>query len=232
MFWNDLQQCLVQKLIPIHNSLTKFTPYHSLRDELPEQIMACYHLKEDDRVLELGGSIGRNTCIINSILKDKTKHVVLEPSPLELIGLGTNKINCNLGFQIEPSAISNIPLYSKGWYTFHNEIPGSIRIHTINYNDLISKYDISFTTLVIDNEGNFPQTLKDFPNILENIRLLIIEHDFNSQEDINFFYDTMTKNGFELTTKYLKDYPFGPGIEWSNGIREDPIFVSAWVRNL
>ena len=46
--------------------------------------MTVKHLKHDDCVLEFGGSIGRNSCVINTILSDKTKHVVVEPSTLEL----------------------------------------------------------------------------------------------------------------------------------------------------
>ena len=81
-----------------------------------------------------------------------------------------------------------------------------------------------------DNEGNFCDTLKSFPNILDNIRLLIIEHDFNSFDDINFFKETLKKNNFTLKIKYMKNSKFGPGNNWPHGVIGDPIFVSAWIR--
>ena len=48
------------------------------RDEYPEQLMTVTYLKPDDVVLEIGSNIGRNTCIIASVLKDDRNLVTLE----------------------------------------------------------------------------------------------------------------------------------------------------------
>ena len=95
------------------------------------------------------------------------------------------------------------------------------------YNDALENLN---NVLVIDNEGNFVDNLKDFPEILDGVRLLQIEHDFNSEEDIQFFYSTMKQNNFKMTDKFLKTERFGPGINWFDGIRTDPIFVSVWEK--
>ena len=215
---------------PIHNKLINFQPKEQLINEIPEQIMACVNIRPDDCVLELGGSIGRNSCVINSILNDKAQHLVIEPSITEAKKLKFNRDNNNLGFLIEESAISDAPLYSKGWYTFSTQIPGSVKVNTISYNDIVSKYKLSFNVLVIDNEGNFVSMLKSYPNILDGIRLLIIEHDFNSMDDLKYFNDVMKSNQFSNKSNYLKSDKYGPGNNWGDGVIGDPIFVSVWEK--
>ena len=63
------------KLNEIHKKLK--IKYGTLTDEYPEQIMAVTYLKGHENVLEIGGNIGRNTLVINSILKEG-KLVTLE----------------------------------------------------------------------------------------------------------------------------------------------------------
>lgn len=230
--WNDLRTCTLTKLIPIHKSLSNFYPPNEIIREIPEQIMACLLLNENDSVLEFGGSIGRNSCVINTILKDKSKHVVIEPNPTEYAGLEKNRVLCGLEYKTESAAISKVPLYSKHWDTYTEKVEDSILVNTITYDDFKLKYDISFNTIIIDNEGNFPQTLRDYPSILDGIRLIIIEHDFRSLEDLQYFVDVMKSNGFVLNAYYLKHYPHAPGMNWSCGVIGDPIFVSGWTRDI
>lgn len=219
----------IQKLKNIHNSLS-FTNKSQLNMEIPEQLMAVKHITPDSIVLELGGSIGRNSCVINSILDTKTNHVVIEPSTKELSMLQTNRDSNNFGFFIENSAISNVPLYSLNWYTYLTQIPGSVEVNTINYDDLLTKYKLKFNTLVIDNEGNFVNMLKDFPTILDGIKLLIIEHDFNTEDDLYYFKKTLTQSGFKMEDMFLKTERYGPGMNWADGVNTDPIFVSVWKK--
>ena len=136
----------------------------------------------------------------------------------------------NFKFFIENSAISSVPLYSLGWNTYKTQVENSTEVKIIDYNDLLNKYNINFDTLVIDNEGNFVDMLKDFPNILDNIRLLIIEHDFNTDDDLHYFNEIMTNKGFRVNDAFLKEEKYGPGINWSDGLVTDPIFVSVWKR--
>ena len=219
----------IQKLIDIHNGLS-FTDKAKLNMEIPEQLMAVKHITPDSVVLELGGSIGRNSCVINSILDTKTNHVVIEPSTKELSILQENRDSNNFGFFIENSAISNVPLYSLHWNTYPTQIPGSIEVNTIGYNDVLEKYKLTFNTLVIDNEGHFVGMLTDFPTILDGIKLLIIEHDFNTEDDLCYFKKTMTQSGFTMKDMFLKTDRYGPGMNWCDGLNTDPIFVSVWKK--
>ena len=194
--------------------------------------MTLKHLKSNDIVLELGGSIGRNSCIINYCLENKKNHVVIEPSNKELNILKHNRNINNLQFNIENSAISKFPLYSIGWKTNKENVIGSTSVNITTYDDIKKKYNLNFNTLIIDCEGTFVNMLKEFPDILSNIRLVIIEHDFNSQDDLSFFYKTMANNNFTIHDKYLKNDKYGPGNNWRDGVKTDPIFISVWNKIL
>ena len=219
----------IQKLIDIHKGIC-FSEKSELDNEIPEQLMAVKHITPDCIVLELGGSIGRNSCIINSILDTKTNHVVVEPSKIELSILQQNRDSNNFEFFIENSAISKVPLYSLSWYTYPTQIPDSVEVNTIGYNDVLEKYKLKFNTLVIDNEGHFVGMIKDFPTILDGIKLLIIEHDFNTEDDLCYFKKIMTQSGFTMEDMFLKNDRYGPGINWNDGLKTDPVFVSVWKK--
>ena len=108
----DKIDLLFGKLEGIWEQLLSFSPdKNHLREEIPEQLMALHSIQSNDSVLELGGSIGRNSFIINSLLKDKSKHVVIEPSTQEISELTRNKTDNNLDFSIENVAISKKPLF-------------------------------------------------------------------------------------------------------------------------
>lgn len=221
---------LEQRLFELHNTLN-FTNKNNLKKEIPEQLMVLKHIKPTDVVLEFGGSIGRNSCIISKILNDSNNLVTIEPNSSERINLEKNRLLNSFNFKIEPNVLSNIPLYSIGWNTYKNNVPGSTFVNNISWDTLLNKYNLNFNVFIIDNEGNFVDNLKTFPTMLENINLLSIEHDFNSEYDLNYFVNTMNKNGFKMIDKYMKNDKYGPGINWSDGVKTDPIFVSVWEKN-
>ena len=220
---------MYEKLEKIHKKLN-FTNKKELKKEIPEQIMIVKHLYPDARVLELGGSIGRSTCVINSILTNKKNHVVVEPNPRERIGLKKNRELNNFSYQIEPAVISKQKMYSRAWKTYLEKVPNSMEVPNISFNELLEKYKIDFNVLIIDDEGNSIKMLKSFPNILDKIELISIEHDFNSVDDLNFFLTTMQNKNFKMIDKYDKEDTFGPGLSWSDGVETDPIFVSVWKK--
>lgn len=220
----------MDELLKIHEKLF-FTDKKKLLKEIPEQLMVLKHIKHNDIVLELGGSIGRNSCIINYLLSNKKNHVIIEPNLNEAKKLIKNRDLNNFKFQVETSAISNKKLYSKKWNTYDKPVKGSTEVSIISYNDLLEKYKLNFNVLIIDNEGNFVDTLKNFPQILMGIRLLQIEHDFKSEKDLKFFKLTMEKYNFSLKDKFLKEQKYAPGINWKHGIKTDPIFVSVWSKS-
>jgi len=95
---------LLDKLNDIHMSLN-FSDSNELKREIPEQLMVLKHLNKNDIVLELGGSIGRNSCIISNILNDSKNLVTIEPSPYEYKILENNRKLNNFNFKIETNVL-------------------------------------------------------------------------------------------------------------------------------
>ena len=226
-----------QKLVffPSHSDLTA--------DEVPEQIIALEYIHPEDKVVEFGGSVGRNSCVINRLLCNKSNHVVVEPSPYELANLRKNRDSNGLGFQIANYAVSKIPLFAKNWFSeiplvsrkwhlYSYEVEDSVPVKTVTWKEFQSTYQIAFNTVVADCEGAFVGMIEDFPEMLHGVSKIILEHDFLSRDQISAFYAKMVETNFTCVCKYLKTSAFAPGMDWPDGIKEDPVFVSVWRRTI
>jgi len=181
-------------------------------DEYPEQLMAVKYINENSKVLEIGGNIGRNTLIINCILKDPKNLVTLESDPNIARLLEDNlKIN-SFESHVEASALSLVPLIQNAWNTtpmIDNIIPdGWKQVSTINFSNLVKKYNVDFDTLVADCEGALYYILKDDSSILNNINLIIIENDFSDISHKEFVDSLFKTNGFNRI--YTESGGWGP----------------------
>lgn len=175
-----IDKTLDNKLSYIHSKLK--IKYGSLEDELPEQKMSVKYLTGNEKILEIGGNIGRNSLVIASILQTKHNNnfVVLESDPTISGQLRENRDLNHFNFHIENSALSKRKLIQRGWNTLVSDtlLPGYEEVNTITLNELQSKYNIIFDTLILDCEGAFYYILKDMPEILNNINLIIMENDY------------------------------------------------------
>ena len=207
------------KLSLIHSKLK--INYGSFHEEYPEQLMAIRYLKGNEKVLEIGGNIGRNSLIIASIV-DNNNFVTLESDTDISKQLTENRDLNNFSFAIENSALSKRKLIQKGWDTKPSEVleDGYKEVNIINYDQLLEKYNIKFDTLVLDCEGAFYYILMDMPEILNNIKLIIMENDYYNIEHKNYIDEIMIKNGF------YNDYRESGG--W--GVCSDKFF-EVWKRN-
>lgn len=172
--------------------------YGNKTDEYPKQLLSVRYIRQHNRVLEIGGNIGRNSCIIASLLMNSKNLVVLESEHTK--ELEHNRNLNHLSFFIEPSALSARPLIQKDWNTkpYNGTIipEGWKTVPTIHYSTLIKKYKIKFDTLVLDCEGAFYYILLDFPEILDNIQLIIMKNDFDNIEQGNWVHHKLEENGF------------------------------------
>ncbi|MEL7431534.1 MAG: FkbM family methyltransferase [Chlamydiota bacterium] len=186
------------KLWEVHERIQLI--YGDPKAELPEQLLAVNFLPANAKVLELGGDVGRNSCVIASLLEDSSNMVVVEPRLEAVAGLKANRNHNHFKFHIEPSAISEVPLVQKGWNTKPSDVnlPGYSRVRTITFRQLLSKYKIDFDTLVVDCEGALYYILKDDVSILKNIQLILIENDFSCYEHAKFVFDTFEAQGFKV----------------------------------
>ena len=196
------------KLLNIQSKLK--INYGSFIDELPEQKMVTRYLTGNEKVLEIGGNIGRNSVVISSILKDSSNLVTLECDMNIAKQLEENRDLNNFNFHIESSALSNRKLIQKGWETQVSEIlyEGYNWVNTITLNDLKNKYKIEFDTLILDCEGAFYYILMDMPEILNNINLIIMENDYWDMSKKNYIDEILIKNNFSVD--YSEDGGWGP----------------------
>jgi FkbM family methyltransferase len=187
-----------EKLLNIQNKLQ--LKYGSFDEELPEQKMVTRYLTGNEKVLEIGGNIGRNSLIISYILNQNNNinHVVLECNVNIAKQLKENKELNNAQFYIENSALSKRKLIQKNWNTIVSDviINGYTNVNTITYDEFIQKYNIQFDTLVLDCEGAFYYILMDMPEILNNINLIIMENDYRDINKKNYIDTILKKNNF------------------------------------
>ena len=212
---------LNSKITNIHSNLK--INYGSLNDELPEQKMAIRYLTGNEKVLEIGGNIGRNSLVIAYILgKNNTNLVTLE-SDLNIANQLTENRDLNeFHFHIEKSALSNRKLIQKDWHTLPSDILlNEYRwVNTITLADLKTKYNIDFDTLVLDCEGAFYYILVDTPEILNNIKLIIMENDYNDITHKNYINDVLTDNNF--IRDYVESGGWGPCFDF---------FFEVWIKS-
>ena len=193
-----------QKLYKIHNEL-KFEG--NIKDELPEQLLSVQYINPNSKVLEIGSNIGRNSCVIAKLLKDSSNLTTVETIKKSIEILNKNRNQNNLKFKIIEGALSKQPLIQKGWRCQIQKdniiLPGFSKVKTFDYSYIKDKYD----TLIIDCEGAFYYILIDFPEILNNVKLIIIENDFIDIKHKNYVDDLLNKNGL----KSIYHMPGGQG---------------------
>jgi FkbM family methyltransferase len=193
------------KLNKLHSALK--IKHGKFNTELPEQKMSVRFLTGNEKVLEIGGNIGRNSLVIASIVKDL---VVLETDPIIATQLTENRELNHFSFPIENSALSNRRLIQKGWNTIPSDTlqKGYQWVNTITLEQLKKKYNIVFDTLVLDCEGAFYYILMDMPEILNGITLIIMENDYHDLSKKQYVDKILTRNHFSVI--YTEGGGWGP----------------------
>lgn len=212
---------LIDKNITTFNLDKEISKLHSIikikhgdfKDELPEQKMVLMYLNGNEKVLELGSNIGRNSLIIAQILQKKKNYynfVSLECDPIVCAQLIENRDLNGFRFHIENSALSKRNLIQKYWDTIVSDdlLDGYERVKNISFEQLKTKYRIDFDTLIIDCEGAFYYILQDMPELLDNINLIIMENDYVDLRHKEFVDNILRQNNFYVD--YVKHGGWGP----------------------
>lgn len=193
------------KIARIHNKLD--IQFGNKLDELPEQYMAVRYIRPHHCVLEIGGNIGRNSCVIASILEDDKNLVVFESSPQHAKELEINRDRNEFTFHIEPSALSKLPLQQIEWLTIPIENDqlknGYEKVNTITYEGVVQKYNKKFDVIVADCEGALYYILRDMPEILEGIQIIILENDFLDKEQGDWVHQFLRDHSYVVQV-YVK----------------------------
>jgi len=194
-------------LSSIHNSID--FKYGDLMKELPEQLMLCKFLPKTAKVLEIGTNIGRSSLVISSILEDDSQFVTLESCDESANQARENRDANERKFHIVNAALSLYPLYQVEWVCFTEPRENSVAVKTCTLND-IRQFNIEFDTLVLDCEGAFYNIIHEFPSILDNIKLIIVENDYDSKEKKLKVDEILDKKKFHCVYSEMlpsDDYP-------------------------
>ena len=185
------------KINDLHRKLK--IAYGTFQEELYEQRMAVRFLTGNEKVLELGGNIGRNSLIIASLLNTSDSFVCMESDSQIAEQLRENRDTNGFNFGIENSALSKRKLIQVGWNTVPSEVllPGYKWVNTITFEELNKKYNIKFDTLVLDCEGAFYFILQDMPEVLQNINLILMENDYTDITHKQFIDKVLRNSGFQ-----------------------------------
>lgn len=202
------EHMLQRAIDAIHARLT--INHGTFHQELPEQKMAVRYITGKEKVLELGGNIGRNSLVIASMLEDSANLVTLECDPQIAAQLTENRDLNGLMFHIECSALSKRTLIQKGWETIPSDTlqEGYQWVHTITFDGLKDKYNMEFDTLVLDCEGAFYYIVKDMPEMLEKITLIIMENDYGDASHKHYVDEILRTNHFHVA--YQESGGWGP----------------------
>jgi FkbM family methyltransferase len=156
------------------------------------------------RVLEIGGNIGRSTCVIASLLDDSSKLVVLETDPVSVASLYRNRVVNKLQYHVEAAALSERPLMQRGWNT--ETVPaggvlpaGWTPVHTITYAQLCERYGPGFyDTVVADCEGALTAICRDTPSFFRGVHTVVLENDFTNPGDKEVVDAAMRAAGLQV----------------------------------
>ena len=204
-YWNRLGQYIMplkNRLLCLHKFLN-FNNKSQLNDELVEQLETLEFFTGDERVLELGGNVGRNSVVIASVLNDDRNLVVIEPGHTECELMAHNKKVNNMEFHIVEGALSYRPIFKdpRSWVSTveENHSEACVSVNTMTYEQIKETYGIEFDTLVIDCEGAFYYILLDSPGILEGIKMIMLENDFDkTTQQKQYVHGVLAENGFKV----------------------------------
>lgn len=170
--------------------------------ETTEQWIAKTFIPEDASVLELGGRYGVVSCEINKRLKDKTKHLVVEPDPVVFVHMVNNIVANRANCRMFNGIISRTPQYFQpaglGSRTRCKPCSTeSVLVPHMSLTDAIAKYGIVFDTLVADCEGCLESFFDENLDYIKNFKLITFEEDYGSECNYDKIKQILAQNNFE-----------------------------------
>lgn len=160
----------------------------------------CAEYIKNNSVLQIGADI--DTCLLISKLTHNS--VCLETnndSYNKLKEYNLNTENCVLSKRLMVQKDDMI-------LPCHIDVPGYKRVNIIDFETLQNKY-FKFDTLIVNTKNALFYTLADFPNLLENISIIIIKIDFTELQKYNFvtkYLENFTKIDYETIPERYEVY--------------------------
>ena len=173
--------------------------------EAPEQDIASKYIKKDDKVLELGARYGTVSAIILDKVSDTKNCVIVDPDKNITQAL-TDNLN-NSGYKNAQIFIGTVGSHKKkihsndSYATYTESCEGNeCNIENITYDNLESKYNIKFNTIVADCEGCLPELIDhicSYHEDLGSIKKIIFETDRSDESDYKELYTKLHECGFK-----------------------------------
>ena len=172
--------------------------------EREEQINMYEYIEKGDKVLELGGRYGTVSAIILDMVAHESDVVVVEPDKTVIHVLHENlKNNGFKNTNVFHGTVGNSrkKMSDGDGYAIQTvECEGAdCGIENVHYDDLQKRYNIVFDTIVADCEGCLPATINhilEYYPLLEPIKKIIFETDYEDTIDYQSMYNKLTNLGF------------------------------------
>jgi FkbM family methyltransferase len=212
---DDLSIYLDNPLLPVYfKGILVLDKYE--KDE--RQVIKEY-LPEGEPVIELGGSIGVVSCMVNRRLKAPDKHIVVEANPVVVPTLKKNRDANDCQFAIIEAAVG----YGSETVTFFSNglsLCGSIylgggekwEVPTTTLQSIAEKAGFDRFTLICDIEGSeIGMVEHEMDFIREHVGLLLMETHVDTpyeEAGVQLVLNKLAANGFEMRDNDGTNYCF------------------------
>jgi FkbM family methyltransferase len=170
---------------------------NSLTSEYPEQTLSHNFIDASSCVLELGARYGSVSIIINRKLDKKSNQVSVEPDSTVWSPLQKNIQNNGCSVHLHKGFVSKKKrgLTSHGYAATSYEDSNST-IESLSVEEIESKYNIKFDTLVADCEGFLESFFDEHPHLYDQLHTVIFEADFPNKCNYAKIRNTLKEKGF------------------------------------
>jgi len=190
----------VERLSNLHKNMVELPERPA--DEYMEQVMSCMHVRGTERILEIGGNVGRNTAVLGQIMKEAGAggSVIALETLGDEAGRLEKLVKAN-GFPVKVvnAALSRTELVQHGWRTAPKGQAGTEGwrdVQCVTLEELTREG--TFDTLVVDCEGALEGILAEWPELLETVNVVQIENDFDTKDSAANVMRALRKAGFFL----------------------------------
>ncbi len=171
--------------------------------EFEEQLLALKHIDPEDCVLELGGRYGSVSRCIQSVLKDKSQHLIVEPDERVWKALEQNMSNHGFSPIIFEGFISNKPLKlsnlecCNGYGATSEPSDTNNCVQHTSLKNIIDITGLNFNALVADCEGFLETFFRENEWFVKQMRIVIFEKDYCEKCDYEYVINLLNEYGFE-----------------------------------
>ena len=172
--------------------------------EVAEHTLVKRWIPRDATVLEMGARYGTTSCAISRALGNSGKQVAVEPDERVWNAISQNRATHNCNFILHRGIVGGGGYVLSGLQygkRAHRE-KGISGIPHLTMAEAERVYGLRFDTLLIDCEGCVNSFLKENPDALTNIQLILLEADQPKTIDYRKVITTLAKHGFEVVDKF------------------------------